>query len=97
MSTHKSTDYKLSEVQYYLDTEDISLENTCDIYKCSKQSLYRWVQRYLITGNVENKQRKEGSYKVKKNHVKFIKDLINKKPDIFLWQILEQLYEKYKI
>jgi len=89
MSTHKSTDYKLSAVQYYLDMEDISLENTCNIYKCSRQSLYRWVQRYLITGNVENKQRKEGSYKVKRNHVKFIKDLINKKPDIFLWQILE--------
>jgi len=97
MSTHKSTDYKLSAVQYYLDTEDISLENTCNIYKCSRQSLYRWVQRYLITGNIENKQRKEGSYKVKRNHVKFIKDLINKKPDIFLWQILEQLNEKYKI
>ena len=97
MSTHKSTDYKLSAVEYYLNTEDISLENTCDIYKCSRQSLYRWVQRYLITGTVQNKQRKEGSYKVKRTHVLFIKNLIKEKPDIFLWQILEQLNEKHKI
>ena len=61
MSTHKSTDYKLSAVEYYLNTDNISLENTCEIFKCSRQSLYRWVQRYLITGNVSNKQRKEGS------------------------------------
>lgn len=97
MGPHKSTDYKFSAVKYYLDNDNISLENTCNIYKCSKQSLYRWVQRYLITGDVSNKQRKEGSYKVKRNHVQFIKNLIKEKPDIFLWQILEQLNEKYKI
>ena len=38
-----------------------------------------------------------GSYKVKRNHVQFIKNLIKDKPDIFLWQILEQLNEKHKI
>ena len=97
MSIHKSTDYKLSAVKYYLNTDNISLENTCNIYKCSRQSLYRWVQRYLITGTVQNKQRKEGSYKVKRTHVLFIKNLIKEKPDIFLWQILEQLNEKHKI
>ena len=97
MSTHKSTDYKLSTVEHYLNTNNISLENTCEIFKCSRQSLCRWVQRYLITGTVQNKQRKEGSYKVKRSHVLFIKNLIKEKPDIFLWQILEQLNEKYKI
>ena len=55
MSTHKSTDYKLSAVEHYLNTDNISLENTCEIFKCSRQSLYRWVQRYLITGTVQNK------------------------------------------
>jgi hypothetical protein len=59
--------------------------------------LFYRVQRYLITGNVSNKQRKEDSYKVKRNHVQFIKNLIKDKPDIFLWQILEQLNEKHKI
>ena len=27
MSTHKSTDYKFSAVEYYLNTDNISLEN----------------------------------------------------------------------
>ena len=40
MSTHKSTDYKFSAVEYYLNTDNISLENTCEIFKCSRQSLY---------------------------------------------------------
>ena len=67
MSKHKSTDYKLSAVEYYLDNDDLSLRDTCDIYKCSKYSLVRWVKRYLEYGTVENKDRKEGVYKVKKN------------------------------
>ena len=29
--------------------------------------------------------------------IDFIKNLIKEKPDIFLWQILEQLNEKHKI
>jgi transposase len=80
MSKHKSTDYKLSAVEYYLDNDDLSLRDTCDIYKCSKYSLVRWVKRYLEYGTVENKDRKEGAYKVKKEHVKFIIDLIKVKP-----------------
>jgi hypothetical protein len=59
MKKHKSTDYKLSAVEYYLDNDDLSLRDTCDIYKCSKYSLVRWVRRYLKYGTVENKARKE--------------------------------------
>ena len=42
MSKHKSEDYKLSAVKYYLNS-DVSLDNVCNIFDCSKQSLYRWV------------------------------------------------------
>ena len=48
MSTRKSTDYKLSAIKYYLDTNDIRLENTCKIYKYSRQSLYSWVFLFNI-------------------------------------------------
>jgi transposase-like protein len=58
MKKHKSTDYKLSAVEYYLDNEDLSLRDTCNIYKCSKYSLVRWVRRYLEYGTVENKDRR---------------------------------------
>ena len=34
MSEHKSDDYKLLAVEYYLNTQDISLVDTCEIFKC---------------------------------------------------------------
>lgn len=43
------------------NNEDLSLQDTCDIYNCSKYSLVRWVRRYLEYRTVENKDRKEGA------------------------------------
>ena len=45
MPTHKSNDYKLTAVQYYL-VEDKTQEDVCKIIKCSPRSLMRWVERY---------------------------------------------------
>ena len=42
MTTHKSEDYKLSAVNYYLN-EDTTQEEVCKIFKCSARSLMRWV------------------------------------------------------
>ena len=39
---HKSDDYKLSDVEYYL-VEDNTQEEVCKIFKCSPRSLIRWV------------------------------------------------------
>ena len=33
---HKSEDYKLSAVKYYLDTK-LSIDDVCDSYQCSKR------------------------------------------------------------
>ena len=54
MSTHKSEDYKLSAVKYYLNN-DISLDDVCVIFGCTKQSLYRWIKRYNKLGEMEDK------------------------------------------
>lgn len=54
MGKHKSSDYKLTAVQHYLNTEGESLIDTCDIFQCSKYSLVRWLRRYITTGNVDN-------------------------------------------
>ena len=43
MPTHKSEDYKLSAVEYYL-TEDKTQEEVCKIFKCSARSLLRWAK-----------------------------------------------------
>lgn len=48
MPKHKSEDFKMSAVQYYL-TEDVSQEQVCRIYKCSPRSLMRWVEKYDAT------------------------------------------------
>jgi len=45
MSKHKSEDYKISAVNYYLDNY-VSMDCVCNIFNSKKQSLSRWVQRY---------------------------------------------------
>ena len=55
MSKHHTEDYKLSAVKYYLDN-DIDMRETCEIFRCSYVSLYRWVKRYEKQGNIKRKQ-----------------------------------------
>lgn len=42
---HKTEDYKISAVKYYLETPN-SMDEVCDIFGCSKTSLYRWIEKY---------------------------------------------------
>ena len=44
MYNHKSEDYKLYAVEYYL-TEDKTQEEVCKIFKCFARSLLRWVDK----------------------------------------------------
>ena len=60
--TYKSNDYKLSAVNYYL-VEDKTQEEVCKIFKCSRRSLMRWVERYKKDGNVDIHYRKPVAYK----------------------------------
>ena len=77
MPTHKSNDYKLTAVQYYL-VEDKTQEEVCKIFKCTPRSLTRWVSQYKKEGNVNKHYRKPIAYKVKKEYVKLLVDEINK-------------------
>jgi len=95
MPSHKSNDYKLTAVQYYL-LEDKSQLETCRIFKCSPRSLMRWVERYKKEGNVNIHYRKPVAYKVKKEYVKFLLDEITKNKTITLYELTEKLKEKYK-
>jgi transposase len=71
MPTHKSGDYKLSAVEYYL-TEDKSQQEVCRIFKCSARSLMRWVEKYNKTGEIERHNRKPIAYKINQQEVKYI-------------------------
>ena len=96
MPTHKSNDYKLTAVQYYL-VEDKTQEEVCKIFKCSPRSLMRWVNQYKKEGNVNKHYRKPIAYKVKKEYVTFLLDEIKKNKTITLQELNENLKDKYKI
>ena len=55
MSKHKSEDYKISAVKYYLNND---------------VSLYRWVKRYDELEEIKRLSRKPKSYKITKEQVK---------------------------
>jgi transposase len=95
MPTHKSNDYKLIAVQYYL-VEDKTQEEVCKIFKCSPRSLMRWVNQYKKEGNINKHYRKPIAYKVKKEYVKFLLDEIKKNKTITLQELNEKLKDKYK-
>ena len=95
MPTHKSNDYKLTTVQYYL-VEDKTQEEVCKIFKCSPRSLMRWVNQYKKEGNINKHYRKPIAYKVKKEYVKFLLDEIKKNKTITLQELNEKLKDKYK-
>ena len=95
MPTHKSNDYKLTAVQYYL-VEDKTQEEVCKIFKCTPRSLMRWVERYKKEGNVNKHYRKPVAYKVKKEYVKLLVDEINKNKTITLHELNQKLKDKYK-
>ena len=52
MTTHKSEDYKITAVKYYLEN-DTSYVNVCKIFKCSERSLKRWIQKYKDNKHVK--------------------------------------------
>ena len=54
MPHQKSIDYKEIAVQYYL-IEDNTQEEVCKIFKCSRRSLMRWVEKYKKDGKITNK------------------------------------------
>ena len=94
MSIRKSNDYKLIAVNHYL-VEDKSQEEICKIFKCSRRSLMRWVDRYEKDGNVDIHYRKPIAYKVKKEHVAFLLQEMKKNKTITIEDLLYLLKNKY--
>ena len=93
MVKQSSTDLKLKAVKYYKKVNNYT--KVCNIFECSERSLKRWVERYNQNKNVERKNRKQGSYKVKKEHIKFIKDTLKKNNIIHMKQLHQLIINKY--
>ena len=94
MPPQKSSDYKEIAVQYYL-VEDKTQEEVCNIFKCSRRSLMRWVNKYKKDGKITGYERRPKAYKVHKEHVSFLLDEIKKNKTITIEDLLHLLKNKY--
>ena len=47
MTKHHSEDYKISAVKHYINKSK-NLTKTAEIFGCSRISLKRWVDRYIV-------------------------------------------------
>ena len=95
MSKHKSEDYKISAVKYYLNN-DISLDDVCRIFDCPKQSLYRWVKRYEELEEIKRLNRKPISYKITKKQVKYAIQKLKENEQITMEELHKIVKKKYK-
>jgi transposase len=95
-SKHKSEDYKLSAVRYFL-VGDESQTEVCKIFRCSPRSLMRWVEKYEKDGEIKRNNRKPIAYKVHKKHVNFLLDMIKINKTITMGELMIKLKEKYNI
>jgi len=91
---HKSVDYKLSAVNYYLNHED-GYDNTCKIFDCKKSSLKRWIHKYKTSKNLTRKNRKPISYKITKPQVKTALELLKKNEQLTMNELAFDLKQKY--
>jgi len=94
MTKHKSEDYKLSAVKYFLENKDTQ-DNTCKIFKCSVRSLLRWTKRYKKEKEIKRHNREPISYKIKKEHIKFILEELKNNKTITIEDLLTKLKNKY--
>ena len=88
-----SSDLKIKAIKYYYKVNNYSL--VCKIFECSERSLKRWIERYEKNKSVERKSRKLGSYKIKKEHIKFIKDTLKNNNDIHIKVLYKLLKNKF--
>ena len=52
MTKHKTEDYKISAVKYYLNNEKgDGYKKTCKIFDCKKSTLRDWIKRYKTYKN----------------------------------------------
>ena len=92
---HKTEDYKLSAVKYYLETPN-SMDAVCDIFGCSKTSLYRWIEKYKSQHNITRNNRPAISYKITQKQVNDALQLLKENEQITMNELQYQLQKKHK-
>jgi transposase len=91
---HKTEDYKLSAVKYYL-SNNFSLDYVCNIFDCKKQSLARWIERYKDCKNIERHNRTSISYKISKEQLLYAIKLLKNNEQITMIELKKLIMLKY--
>jgi transposase len=94
MPPHKSEDYKISAVQYYLSKNNNQVQ-TCEIFQCHPRSLMRWVDKYNKNKKITRKKKLPKAYKIKKEQVDYILKILNDDRTITMNDMLQKVKEKY--
>jgi transposase-like protein len=59
MTKHKTEDYKISAVKYYLNNDKgDGYKKTCKIFDCKKSTLRDWIKRYNTSKNLTKRKLK---------------------------------------
>jgi len=95
MPKHKSIDYKLATVRYFIKNK--SLRKTCKIFGCSKSALQRWIERYMETNSVSRKIGKAKKSIITLKILIFIENKILENPTIVLRKLKKLIHAKFHV
>jgi transposase len=96
MTKHKTEDYKISAVKYYLNNDKgDGYKKTCKIFDCKKSTLRDWIKRYKTSKNLTRRNRKPISYKITKPQVKTALDLLKQNEQLTMNELVIDMKKKY--
>ena len=94
MTKHKSKDYKISTVKYYLKN-NVSLDDVSKIFNCPKQSLYRWIERYKKLKSLKRQNRKAISYKITKEQLSYAIEKLKENEQLTMKELKKIIKKKF--
>jgi transposase len=96
MTKHKTEDYKISAVKYYLNNDKgDGYKKTCKIFDCKKSTLRDWIKRYNTSKNLTRRNRKPISYKITTPQVKTALELLKQNEQLTMNELAIDMKNKY--
>jgi transposase len=96
MTKHKTEDYKISAVKYYLNNDKgDGYKKTCKIFDCKKSTLRDWIKKYKTLKNLTRKNRKPISYKITKPQMKTALELLKQNEQLTMNELEIDMKKKY--
>jgi transposase len=96
MTKHKTEDYKISAVKYYLNNNKRDgYKKTCKIFDCKKSTLRDWIKRFNTSKNLTRRNRKPISYKITKPQVKTALELLKQNEQLTMNELVIDMKKKY--